>query len=129
MIRVEDVLIIHSKLIEKFGGDDGVRDMGSLESAINRPFQTFEGKDLYVNTQSKAAAIIESILINHPFVDGNKRTGYFLMRAILLEAGLDLTSNENEKYQFVISIASGQIKFDQILKWIELNLVSIDKAD
>ena len=81
MISVEQVLKIHSIAIEKFGGANGVRDMGGLQSALARPFQTFGGTDLYPTTYEKAAAIGESLIMNHPFIDGNKRTGYLLMEA------------------------------------------------
>lgn len=67
----------------------------------------------------QSAAIIESIVKNHPFHDGNKRTGYTLMRLHLLNNGLDINASEDEKYNFVISIASGRIDFDQIKQWIE----------
>jgi death-on-curing protein len=80
MITVEVVLGIHRVLIKKYGGHPGVRDQTLLKSAIARPYHTFDGKDLYHTSLEKAAAIIESILINHPFMDGNKRTGYVLMR-------------------------------------------------
>jgi death-on-curing protein len=90
MIDIKDVLNIHNILIDKFGGSKGIRDIGLLESAINRPFATFDNKDLYPTPTEKAAAILESILINHPFLDGNKRTAYVLMRLILLENGLDI---------------------------------------
>ena len=74
MIELRDVLNIHNILIDKFGGSKGVRDQDSLESAIHRPFATFDNQDLYPTPADKSAAILESILINHPFVDGNKRT-------------------------------------------------------
>jgi death-on-curing protein len=85
MISVKDVLKIQRILIENFGGENGVRDIGALESALNRPFATFNSAELYPGPVEKAAAIIESIIVNHPFVDGNKRTGYVLMRLLLLE--------------------------------------------
>ncbi len=66
----------------------------------------------------KAAALIESILINHPFIDGNKRTGYIVMRMFLFKNGLDIKASQEEKYNFVISIASGKIKFNDILDWL-----------
>jgi death-on-curing protein len=78
MIQIEEVEKIHDILIEKFGGAKGIRDRGTLESALGRPFQTFDGEDLYPNPVDKAAAIFESIISNHPFVDGNKRTAYAL---------------------------------------------------
>jgi len=119
MITLKEALIIHELAIEKFGGGSGVRDMGLLESALQRPNATFDQQELYPTPIDKAAAIIESIVKNHPFSDGNKRTGYILMRLILLKSNLDIKANEEEKYQFVISIAEGKSNFDEIKFWIE----------
>ncbi len=119
MIELKDVLNIHNILIDKFGGSKGIRDIGSLESAINRPFATFENQDLYPTPSDKAAAILESILINHPFVDGNKRTAYVLMRLILIEYGFDINENQEEKYKMVISASNGDIRFEEIKNWIQ----------
>ncbi len=79
MMSAKQVIDIHKLLIEEFGGSDGIRDHGALLSALSRPFQSFDGIPLYPTAIEKAAAAIESILSNHPFVDGNKRTGYVLM--------------------------------------------------
>jgi death-on-curing protein len=84
MIDIEDVLKIHEFLINKFGGSEGVRDIDLLKSAIGRPFQTFDKKDLYKSHVEKSAVIIESIVSNHPFIDGNKRVGYVFMRLFLM---------------------------------------------
>jgi len=102
MISLSQVDQIHKILIDQFGGSHGIRDYGTLSSALSRPYSTFDGKELYSTPIQKAAAFIESILINHPFVDGNKRTGYVLMRLILIEHGLDISATQDEKYQFVI---------------------------
>ena len=120
MISIEEVLQIHNILIERFGGSTGVRDLELLDSSISRPFNTFDQQDLYPTIIDKAAAIIESIVRNHPFVDGNKRTGYTMMRLLLLSNDLDIVASANEKYEFVISIASGELTFEQIKDWIEL---------
>jgi death on curing protein len=116
MISIKEVEIIHNILIDKFGGSKGIRDKGLLESALARPFATFESKDLYSTPIDKAAAIIESVAINHPFVDGNKRTAYTLMRLILLENEIDISASQEEKYNFVISVSTGEYKFDEIKK-------------
>lgn len=120
MISIEEVLQIYNILIERFGGSNGVRDLELLDSSISRPFNTFGQQDLYPTIIDKAAAIIESIVRNHPFVDGNKRTGYALMRLLLLSNDIDIIASEDEKYDFVISIASGELTFEQIKRWIEL---------
>jgi len=118
MIDIQDVILIHEILIENFGGSKGIRDHGLLESAISRPFQTFDKEDLYSNPVEKAAALIESVLINHPFVDGNKRIGYVLMRLLLMEFGVDIIATEEEKYDFVIKIAEGKYHQTEIIEWI-----------
>jgi len=119
MIYVQDAIHIYEVLIDKFGGSKGIRDIGLLESALSRPFQTFDQKELYSEPIEKAAALIESILINHPFVDGNKRIGYVLMRLLLLEYGLDISASQDEKYEFVINIAKGTFSFPQIVDWLK----------
>ena len=77
MISRNEVEHIHSLLIEEFGGSKGIRDVGALDAALHRPFVTFDQKELYPEASDKASALLESIVKNHPFVDGNKRTGMF----------------------------------------------------
>ena len=108
MLDIKEVLSIHERLIQEFGGASGLKDIGLLESAISRPYQTFDGNELYDSVEEKASAILESILINHPFVDGNKRTGYTLYRLLLLSANVDIDATEDERYDFVISVAEGK---------------------
>src|SRR5271157_50763 len=111
MIRIEEVISIQEKLIENFGGIKGIRDLGLLDSALNRPFMTFEQNDLYNSIFEKASILILGIIQNHPFLDGNKRIGYFVFRAFLLSQGYDLKANEDEKYDFVIKIAKGDLSY------------------
>jgi death on curing protein len=121
MITTEQAIQIHEVLIERFGGSKGLRDNGLLESALLRPFHTYDGIELHENDFIKAAALIEGILINHPFVDGNKRIGYVLMRLFLLENGIEINASQDEKYQFVIDIASGKLRLIEIQTWIQNN--------
>ena len=123
MIVLQEIKDLHKTLIELFGGSIGIRDLESLKSAISRPFQTFENKDLYPSTIQKAAALIESIVSNHPFIDGNKRTGYVTMRIFLISNGFDIKATQDEKYQFVIAIASGKLKLDKINEWLEEHII------
>jgi death-on-curing protein len=123
MISIKEVEEIHKILVDNFGGSHGIRDMSALDSALARPFQTFDDKDLHPTPLHKAASLIESILINHPFIDGNKRTGYVLMRIFLIENGLDINASQEEKYEFIIRIASGQAKLDEIIDWINNHIV------
>ena len=117
MILTQEILTIHKTLIDTFGGSAGVRDLPALESALARPFQQYDGDDLYQSVLQKAAALVESLLINHPFVDGNKRTGYTALRLFLLQNSLDF-STKADRYKFIIDIASGQLKYDDILTWL-----------
>ena len=119
MIKVELVVAIHELLIEKYGGTQGIRDSKGLESAMVRPFMTFDQHELYPTPVSKAAALIESLIKNHPFLDGNKRIGYVMMRFFLLQHKMDIHAIQSEKYDFVMSIANGKVEIDQITEWIE----------
>ena len=118
MIRLDQAIGIHQVLIEKFGGASGIKDRGALEAALNRPYATFDQKGLYPSPVEKAAAILESILINHPFIDGNKRTGYVLMRLTLMEGGMDIKASQKEKYEFVIKVSEGKLDISRIKEWI-----------
>ena len=119
MIPIKDVEQVHKILIDAFGGSHGIRDISALESALARPFQTFDDKELYPTAIDKAASLIESILNNHPFIDGNKRTGYVIIRLFLINNGIDIKATQREKYEFVMSIASGKKRFDEIVSWLE----------
>lgn len=125
MITVKQALEIHQLMVNQFGGATGVRDFNGLESALARPFQSFGGEELYPDYFSKAAAIGESIIINHPFNDGNKRTGYVLMESILRHGNLKINADDAKLYDMVISIATGDLRFDAIVKWLKQNTTEI----
>ncbi len=121
MIEIQDILNLHKKSIEDFGGSHGIRDLGLLESAIARPFQTFGGEDLYPSAYEKAAALAESLIINHPFVDENKRTGMLAMATFLKENDVSLNAASDLLYRFVISISTGKKSFTEIVEWLKEN--------
>ena len=121
MISVEQAIKIHENMIQKFGGSKGLRDLNGLKSALARPFQTFDGADLYPDIFTKAAAVGESIVINHPFIDGNKRTGYVLMEALLRFGNFKISASDDELYNFVISISTSERSFDEIVTWLKEN--------
>jgi len=121
MIDLQTTLLIHNILIDKFGGSKGIRDQGGLEAAIARPYATFDSQDLYPTAIEKAAAIFESLIINHPFIDGNKRTAYTLLRLTLLQFGHDIIATEGEKYDMTIAASKGELKFDDIKLWLSHN--------
>jgi death on curing protein len=119
VIDYEEVLLIHHILLQRFGGPQGVKDENALLSALARPFSGFGQDEFYPSPEEKASAILESIVKNHPFIDGNKRTGYVLMRLVLMDSGKDIRATQNEKYDFVIAVASGKLDYPQILAWIK----------
>jgi death-on-curing protein len=125
MISLEEALAIHMELIEATGGAHGVRDRGGLEAALARPFATFAGEDLYPDAVAKAAALLESVVKNHPFVDGNKRAGYTLGRLILISYDLDLHATDDEEYDMVIRVATGSMDVDAIEAWLRARTVPL----
>ena len=112
------VLKLHDALLEEFGGTSGIRDQGLLDSALNTPFATFGGKYLYPSLQAKAAQLGFGLVSNHPFVDGNKRTGAHIMLVFLAINGVDLNYTEEELIDVVLQVASGNINAQELLEWI-----------
>ncbi|WP_194766134.1 type II toxin-antitoxin system death-on-curing family toxin [Tamlana sp. I1] len=122
MISKNSAIEFNKIISEASGGSAGLRDESLLLSALNRPFQTFDGKDLYPSIIDKCAALFESIIINHPFIDGNKRMAYAFMQILLIEEGFELETSEDEKYNFVIAASEGKLDFESIKSWILNNL-------
>lgn len=127
MIDLITVERYHNKIIDESGGSKGVRDQGSLLAALARPYATFDQQELYPTPAEKAAAIFESLIINHSFIDGNKRIAYVLMRLTLMDFYFDIMAFEDEKYKMTISASTGEIRFDEIKLWIEEHIISINK--
>jgi len=125
MITKEIILRLHELSIVKYGGALSIRDEGLMESAVARPYQTFDGEDLYPGVFEKAAAIAESLIINHPFVDGNKRTGYLAMLAILEEGKMEITVSNEAIYSLIIGISTGEIRFEQMVEWLKQNTIAV----
>jgi death-on-curing protein len=122
MIDIQTVESIHNILIDKFGGSKGIRDIGALEASLARPYATFDQKELYPTSIDKAAAVFESLIINHPFVDGNKRIAYVIMRILLMADKSDIEASQDEKYAFVIASSRGELRYDEIKIWLTLHV-------
>ena len=118
-LSAEQILFIHDRVIRETSGAHGVRDLSGLLSAIGRPQATFEGEELYPNILSKAAALIESLIGNHPFVDGNKRTGMVAAGVFLLVNGYRLEAGQQELVDFALAISTREITFTQIAGWFQ----------
>ena len=96
-----------------------MRDEGGVEAALARPYQTFGGEDLYPTPEAKAGALMESIIIRHPWMDGNKRTGLGLALFLLRKEGLRVEATQNELYELTIGVAEGRISAKEIQEWLE----------
>jgi death-on-curing protein len=127
MIDLEFAIKIHDRSINVYGGSLGIRDKGLLLAALARPYATFDQQDLYPSPVEKAAAVFESIIINHPFMDGNKRTAYVLLRATLYIFGFDIIAFQEDKYKMTIAASKGEIHIEEIKSWIQERLVEINK--
>jgi death-on-curing protein len=118
-LTIEEVLLLHARLIQRIGGSDGVRDMGMLESALARPRTTFDDPDLYPGLWHKAAALMHSLVKNHPFVDGNKRTALTATGLFLELNGHMLVASDDEAASFVLGVATGILGPEEMLAWLK----------
>lgn len=120
-LSVQQVLAIHDQAIKRFGGSKGVRDLSLVESAVGRPQASFEGKDLYPTVFEKAAALLQSLLKNHPFVDGNKRTALSSAGIFLKLNGYKLINTHREEVEFAIKVDNERLTLEEIASWLKKN--------
>ncbi|MDY5794933.1 MAG: type II toxin-antitoxin system death-on-curing family toxin [Fusobacterium gastrosuis] len=119
-LNVNDMIEIHESLIAVYGGLNGVRNENLIYSSIEQIHQTFAGEDLYPSLEEKTARLGYSIIRNHPFLDGNKRTGLALMLHTLLINNIELDEDYiNESLLFIQSLASGEKTYEEVLEWIK----------
>lgn len=114
----EQVLLLHAQLIEEFGGTDGVRDYNLLDSALETPFQSFAGEELYPTIQAKAARLGYGLIKNHTMLDGNKRIGAHAMLVFLALNGIEMKYTQKELYETVLSVAAGSLEYEDLLQWV-----------
>jgi death on curing protein len=117
-LSAEQILFIHARLIDETGGEHGVRDLGMLQAAIHRPKSTFDGEELYPDIISKATALMESLVKNHAFLDGNKRTGISAVAMFLQANGLILIASNFQLVEFTLQVAQSQLDLDAIANWL-----------
>jgi len=117
-ISLEELIWMHTVAVTEFGGLQGIRDGGLLESALARPLATFGGKNLNDTPFKRAAALAESLVLNHGFVDGNKRTAMYAMAAWLERKGYVFEAARGELRDLALTIASHQLSTEQIAGWL-----------
>lgn len=119
-LSAEQILFIHARLVQETGGENGIRDLGLLRSAAARPQATFDQADLYPEIFSKAAALFQSLVNNHPFVDGNKRTGITSTVLFLQLNGYSFQTSQDEMVSFSLSVAQGAETIESISAWLAM---------
>jgi death-on-curing protein len=125
-ISLTRVLFIHDQLVKRFGGSLGVRDVSLLESALARPHASFDGEDLYPGIYEKAAALMHSLLKNHAFVDGKKRTALAATGIFLKLNDIILQNKHEEELQFALQVENESITLRDIAIWLENNSAKIE---
>ncbi len=123
-LKLLEVLELHRQVIVQSGGASGVRDIGLLESAIAQPLMTFGGEDLYPSLAEKACALGFSLIMNHPFVDGNKRIGHAAMEVFLILNGMEVSASVDEQEQIILAIAAGEKGRETFLAWLQEHIVT-----
>jgi death-on-curing protein len=121
LLSAQQVLFLHARLIEETGGSHGLRDIALLESAVARPQATFDRADLYPDLFTKAAALMHSLIANHPFVDGNKRTGIAAAGLMLMRNGWRLEASNAQLEAFTLRVARGESDSVEIARWLRSN--------
>ena len=124
---IQDIYELHNQLEEVFILSSGVRDENLLASAVNTPFQTFMGNDLYPSLYDKAAQLCYGIVKNHPFTDGNKRTALHSMYVYLIINGFDIIATQQEVEDLIINVAAGNMRNVELAQWLRDNTIILDK--
>jgi len=125
-LSVTEVLDLHRRLIETSGGSPGLRDRGALVSAVRQPQMQFGGEELHSSTVEKAAALGFALIQNHPFVDGNKRTGHASMEVFLRLNGWKIVASVDEQERLAIKVADGTASRDELAEWFSAHIERLD---
>jgi death-on-curing protein len=118
-LTLAEVIELHNQILEQVAGSGGIRDMGALESAITQPQMTFGGTELYPTIIEKASALGFSIVMNHPFVDGNKRAGHAAMETFLVLNRLEIKVVVDEQERVILALAAGELDRDAFTDWLQ----------
>jgi death-on-curing protein len=124
-LSLREILELHDKIIEVSGGARGIRDIRALESEINQPRITFNQTDLYPDIITKAAALCFFLIMNHPFVDGNKRIGHAAMETFLILNGFEIEATIDDQEKIILNISAGNINREQFTVWLNNHIIHI----
>jgi death-on-curing protein len=126
-LTLEEVLDLHAMVLQQAGGMPGVRDQNALESALAQPAMAFGGQDLYPTIADKAAALGFSLVMNHAFIDGNKRIGHAAMETLLALNGFELSASTDEQEQVILQLAAGQTQRPDFTDWVRTHVIPLVK--
>ena len=123
LVTLEQILILHQRVIEETGGAIGIRDQGILESALAQPLMSYAGQELYPTLIEKVAALGFSLINNHPFVDGNKRIGHATMEVTLLMNGFEIQADVDTQEVVILAVAASEMDRQSFLEWLHNHVV------
>lgn len=126
-ITLDEVLAIHDDMVERYGGSFGIRDLGLIQSAIARPQASFGGEDLYPTIIDKASALFHSLIFNHAFADGNKRTALTSTARFLHINGCTLDAQQKELVDFPLKVENKHLDIEEIAKWLKTHVKKLHK--
>lgn len=123
-LTLGELLELHQQLIERYGGAAGIHSVEALEAALAQPRMIFGGEDLYPTVVEKAAALGFSLIMNHPFADGNKRLGHAAMAVLLYLNGYEIEASVDEQEQVILQLAAGDLERDAFTDWLRAHVVT-----
>ena len=118
-LSIREVLSLYEQIMATSGGTVGIRDLNGLESAVAQPKMTYGGEELYPSLTEKAAALAFSLIMNHPFTDGNKRIGHAAMETFLVLNGAEINASEQDQEQIVLGVAASEISRGEFVRWLQ----------
>lgn len=125
-LTLDQIFELHKRIIEQSGGAVGVRDFGVLESALAQPQMTFGDEELYPTLVEKASALGFSLVMNHLFVDGNKRVGHAAMEIFLVLNGYEIGASVEEQEELILRLAAGEIEREEFTEWAQKHIVEFE---
>lgn len=124
-LSLDELIIIHEQAIGQFGGSHGIRDLGLVQSAIARPMAGFGNFEAYPDIFLKAAVLMHSLLKNHAFIDGNKRTAMIAGLTFVMENNIQLVTKKDEIFNLALNIENDSLPEDQIASWLKKHSVKV----
>jgi death-on-curing protein len=125
-LTLNEVLEVHRQVMAQSGGAEGLLHLPALESALAQPQMTFGGEDLYPTLVDKAAALGYALIMNHPFLDGNKRTGHAAMEVFLVLNGYEIRAAVAEQEDVILQVAASAIDRQEFTTWLRTHVVAKD---